>query len=111
MNDQSLDDTQKTLCQDFVNSSEHRFRHPGSKNFLNVSKPSHVLHVSNMCKDVTVQQVQELIDEFQDLSEVKIVNHRTFSIETPDNGGVRTMMLVELQSTLEAVKVLCVLHN
>lgn len=111
MQDQNLDDTQRILCQDFCNSSEHRFRHPGSKNFQNVSKPSPILHISNLSKDVTIEKVDELIDEFQDLSQVQIVNHRIFSIESPENNSVKIMMLVEFENTDQAVKVLCVLHN
>ena len=111
MHEQNLDNTQKTLCQDFCNSSEHRFRHPGSKNFQNVSKPSPILHLSNLNKDVTIEKVQALMDEFQDLQEVKIVNHRVFSIESPDNNSIKIMMLIEFDNLEQAVKVLCVLHN
>lgn len=112
MQEQNLDQIQKILCQDFTYSNEHRFRHPGSKNFQNVSKPSAILHVSNLSKDINIDVMLELIDEFKDLQEVKVMNHRIFSIESPENSNnFKIMMLIEFEDTEQAVKVMCVLHN
>jgi len=54
----------------------------------------------------------ELIDEFKDLQDVKVKNHRIFSIESADNSSqVKIMMLIEFEELEQAVKVMCVLHN
>lgn len=111
MQEQNLDQTQKMLCQDYSNSNEHRFRHPGSKNFQNVSKPSPILHISNLSKDVNLEAVLELMAEFKDLQDVKVINHRIFSIESPENSSIKIMMLLEFQELAQAVRALCVLHN
>lgn len=36
------------LTKDFVNSSLHRFKKPGSKNYQNIYPPSSTLHLSNI---------------------------------------------------------------
>lgn len=93
-------------------SVDHRFRHPGSKNFQNVSKPCCILHLSNLTKDVSFSKVTELMSEFQDLKQCNIVKHRIFSIESPENSqNVKIMMLIEFEHIEQAVKVMCVLHN
>jgi len=106
----NLDDMQRTLCQDYEHSPEHRFRHPGSKNFQNVSKPSPVLHMSNLNQDVTLEKVQDLIDNFQALNDIEIQNHRVFSTSATD-GSSKSMMLMGLANLEQAVRVLAVLHN
>lgn len=93
-------------------SQDHRFRHPGSKNFQNVSKPSGILHFSNLSKEVTFEKVTDLMAEFQDLKYCNIVKHRLFSIESPENSqNIKIMMLIEFEDVEQAVKVMCVLHN
>jgi hypothetical protein len=83
---------------DYTNSNEHRFRHPGSKNFQNVSKPSAILHVSNLGKETGLDMFSDLMDQFKDLQDIKLVNHRVFSIESPENSNnFKIMMLVEFQ--------------
>ena len=56
--------------------------------------------------------MQELIDEFKDLHDVKVINHRIFSIESPENSNnQKVMMLIEFEDLDQAVKAMCVLHN
>ncbi len=36
------------LTKDYINSSLHRFKKPGSKNYQNIYPPSSTLHLSNI---------------------------------------------------------------
>ena len=54
----------------------------------------------------------QLMDEFKDLQDVKVIDHRIFSIESPENSNnFKIMMLIEFEELEQAVKVMCVLHN
>lgn len=41
------------LTKDYTNSTLHRFKKPGSKNYLNIYPPSSTLHLSNIPPSIT----------------------------------------------------------
>ena len=47
------------LTKDFTNSSLHRFKKPGSKNYQNIYPPSATLHLSNIPPQVTEQEIRQ----------------------------------------------------
>ena len=47
------------LTKDFTNSSLHRFKKPGSKNYQNIYPPSATLHLSNIPPNVTEQEIRQ----------------------------------------------------
>ncbi|XP_076805027.1 polypyrimidine tract-binding protein 1-like [Clavelina lepadiformis] len=87
------------LTQDFSNSSLHRFKKPGSKNFQNIFPPSDVLHLSNIPPETTED---DLVEHFNIYGTVK-----AFKFFQKD----RRMALIQMSGLDEAVKCLVMLHN
>ncbi|XP_030049301.1 polypyrimidine tract-binding protein 3-like [Microcaecilia unicolor] len=88
------------LTKDYSNSPLHRFKKPGSKNFLNIFPPSATLHLSNIPPSVTENDLQSLFENSG--STVK-----AFKFFQKD----RKMALIQLGSVEEAILALIDLHN
>ncbi|NXA07373.1 PTBP1 protein, partial [Sapayoa aenigma] len=88
------------LTKDYGNSPLHRFKKPGSKNFLNIYPPSATLHLSNIPPSITEEDLKMLFS---------------------NNGGMvkgfkffqkdRKMALIQMGSVEEAIQSLIELHN
>ncbi|XP_078657077.1 polypyrimidine tract-binding protein 1-like isoform X8 [Branchiostoma floridae x Branchiostoma belcheri] len=88
------------LTKDFTASPLHRFKKPGSKNFLNIYPPSDTLHLSNIPASTTEE---ELIDLFTTTGGAV----QAFKFFAKD----RKMALLKMSSTEEAVHALIKMHN
>ncbi|CAH1242778.1 PTBP1 [Branchiostoma lanceolatum] len=88
------------LTKDFTASPLHRFKKPGSKNFLNIYPPSDTLHLSNIPASTTEE---ELIDLFTSTGGAV----QAFKFFAKD----RKMALLKMSSTEEAVHALIKMHN
>lgn len=51
------------LTRDYTNSPLHRFKKPGSKNYMNIYPPSSTLHLSNIPPNVTEESLAAAFDE------------------------------------------------
>ncbi|XP_039266692.1 polypyrimidine tract-binding protein 3-like isoform X2 [Styela clava] len=87
------------LTQDYTNSSLHRFKKPGSKNFQNIYPPSQVLHLSNIPADITEDFLKEQFSKYGTVKGFKFFQKD------------RRMALIQLMSVEEAVEALVNLHN
>ncbi len=88
------------LTKDYANSSLHRFKKPGSKNYSNIYPPSATLHLSNIPSTV---EEDDLRSAFAAIG----LNVQAFKFFPKD----RKMALVQLASVDEAVIALVKLHN
>ena len=88
------------LTKDYTNSSLHRFKKPGSKNYSNIYPPSATLHLSNIPSTV---EEDDLRSAFLSIG----LNVQAFKFFPKD----RKMALVQLASVDEAVIALVKLHN
>nr|XP_023968336.1 polypyrimidine tract-binding protein 3 isoform X1 [Chrysemys picta bellii] len=88
------------LTKDYSNSPLHRFKKPGSKNFLNIFPPSATLHLSNIPPSVTVDDLKNL---FADTG----CTVKAFKFFQKD----RKMALIQLGTVEEAIQALIELHN
>lgn len=88
------------LTKDFTNSSLHRFKKPGSKNYQNIYPPSATLHLSNIPASV---EETDLKQAFTNIN----ITIQAFKFFPKD----RKMALVQLASSEEAVAALVKLHN
>nr|XP_033785052.1 polypyrimidine tract-binding protein 3-like isoform X2 [Geotrypetes seraphini] len=88
------------LTKDYSNSPLHRFKKPGSKNFLNIFPPSATLHLSNIPPSVTENDLKSLFE-----NSGSTVN--AFKFFQKD----RKMALIQLGSVEEAILALIDLHN
>ncbi|NXX75022.1 PTBP3 protein, partial [Urocolius indicus] len=88
------------LTKDYSNSTLHRFKKPGSKNFHNIFPPSATLHLSNIPPSVTV-------DYLKDLFASTGAAVKAFRFLQKDC----KMALIQLGSVEEAVHALIDLHN
>jgi polypyrimidine tract-binding protein 2 len=88
------------LTKDFTNSSLHRFKKPGSKNYQNIYPPSATLHLSNIPASV---EESDLKQAFQNIN----ITIQAFKFFPKD----RKMALVQLASSEDAVAALVKLHN
>ncbi|KAJ1171750.1 hypothetical protein NDU88_003608 [Pleurodeles waltl] len=94
---EGLDD--QGLTKDFANSPLHRFKKPGSKNFLNIFPPSATLHLSNIPSSVSEEDLRTLF--------------------TNTGGTVKAfkffqdhkMALLQMSTAEEAIQALIDLHN
>ncbi|XP_069497631.1 polypyrimidine tract-binding protein 2 isoform X2 [Ambystoma mexicanum] len=94
---EGLDD--QGLTKDFGNSPLHRFKKPGSKNFLNIFPPSPTLHLSNIPTTVSEDDLRTLF--------------------TNTGGTVKAfkffqdhkMALLQMSTAEEAIQALIDLHN
>ncbi|TRY59130.1 hypothetical protein DNTS_025626 [Danionella cerebrum] len=88
------------LTKDYSGSPLHRFKKPGSKNFLNIFPPSATLHLSNIPPSTT--------DDFlKDLFGSSGYAVKAFKFFLKD----RKMALIQLGSVEEAIQALIHLHN
>lgn len=88
------------LTRDYSQSSLHRFKKPGSKNYQNIYPPSATLHLSNIPSTVSEDDIKEAFTK------------RGFTIKAfkffPKD---RKMALVQLPSIDDAVAALIKMHN
>lgn len=89
----------ENLTNDYTNSSLHRFKKPGSKNYLNIFPPSDVLHLSNIPPEVTEDALKEAFSKHAQVKAFKFFakDHR--------------MALIQLYSIDDAVTCLIMMHN
>jgi len=85
------------LTKDFTNSSLHRFKKPGSKNYQNIYPPSSTLHLSNIPPNVTE-------DEIKNAFTAAAFVPQAFKFFPKD----RKMALIQLGNVEEAVAALIV---
>jgi polypyrimidine tract-binding protein 2 len=88
------------LTKDFINSSLHRFKKPGSKNYQNIYPPSSTLHLSNIPPNVSEEEIK---NSFTAAAFVP----QAFKFFPKD----RKMALIQLGSVEEAVAALIKMHN
>ncbi|XP_022657533.1 polypyrimidine tract-binding protein 3-like isoform X2 [Varroa destructor] len=89
------------LTKDYISSSLHRFKKPGSKNYQNIYPPSATLHLSNIPPTCSEEQIRE---SFTSLGCGNIVAFKFFPKD-------RKMALLQLPSIEEAVIALIKMHN
>uniref|UniRef100_A0A3Q0S281 Polypyrimidine tract binding protein 2b n=1 Tax=Amphilophus citrinellus TaxID=61819 RepID=A0A3Q0S281_AMPCI len=92
-----LDD--QGLTKDFANSSLHRFKKPGSKNFQNIFPPSATLHLSNIPQDVTEDDLRLLF------------SNTGGTVKAFKFFQDRKMALIQMSTVEEAIQALIDLHN
>ncbi|XP_026472617.1 polypyrimidine tract-binding protein 1 [Ctenocephalides felis] len=88
------------LTRDYSQSTLHRFKKPGSKNYQNIYPPSATLHLSNIPSTVTEEEIREAF----------VRNNfpiKAFKFFPKD----RKMALLQLGSVEEAVAALIKMHN
>ncbi|KAL7667945.1 hypothetical protein ACOME3_008668 [Neoechinorhynchus agilis] len=65
LNIQRVKDTDNPeLTKDFEDSSLHRFKKPGSKNYMNIFPPNPSLHLSNLSDEVTEEEIKTLFSKY-----------------------------------------------
>ncbi|KAG8185080.1 hypothetical protein JTE90_029695 [Oedothorax gibbosus] len=89
------------LTKDYGSSPLHRFKKPGSKNYLNIYAPSATLHLSNIPPSVTEEQIKQAFIEEAGGSVV------AFKFFPKD----RKMALIQMGSIEEAIIALIKMHN
>nr|XP_006815130.1 PREDICTED: polypyrimidine tract-binding protein 1-like isoform X2 [Saccoglossus kowalevskii] len=87
------------LTKDFQSSPLHRFKKPGSKNFMNIYPPSATLHLSNIPPNVTEQDITSAFTRHGSVSAFKFFQKD------------RKMALIQMDSIEEAVTALVAMHN
>ncbi|RVE59114.1 hypothetical protein OJAV_G00201430 [Oryzias javanicus] len=92
-----LDD--QGLTKDFTNSSLHRFKKPGSKNFQNIFPPSATLHLSNVPQDVAEEDLRLLF------------SNTGGTVKAFKFFQDRKMALIQMATVEEAIQALIDLHN
>jgi len=90
---------QENLTQDYSSSPLHRFKKPGSKNYLNIFPPSDVLHLSNIPPEVSEEALKEAFGKHAQV--------KAFKFFAKD----RRMALIQLHSIDDAVMCLILMHN
>ncbi|GIX77498.1 polypyrimidine tract-binding protein 1 [Caerostris extrusa] len=90
------------LTKDYSSSPLHRFKKPGSKNYLNIYAPSATLHLSNIPPSVTEEQIKQA---FIDEAGVTVIGFKFFRKKD------RKMALIQMNSIEEAVIALIKMHN
>ncbi|KAK0176186.1 hypothetical protein PV328_000345 [Microctonus aethiopoides] len=88
------------LTKDYTNSTLHRFKKPGSKNYQNIYPPSATLHLSNIPATVTEDEIK---DAFTQNGFVV----KAFKFFPKD----RKMALIQMPSMDDAVAALIKMHN
>ncbi|XP_063962772.1 polypyrimidine tract-binding protein 1-like isoform X2 [Lytechinus pictus] len=87
------------LTKDFSTSPLHRFKKPGSKNFLNIYPPSSTLHLSNIPPTVDEETLKEAFTQHG-----TVANFKFFPKD-------RKMALLQMGSVEEAIHGLIAMHN
>ncbi|XP_050452666.1 polypyrimidine tract-binding protein 1 isoform X3 [Cataglyphis hispanica] len=88
------------LTKDYTNSTLHRFKKPGSKNYQNIYPPSATLHLSNI--PATVAE-----DEIKDAFTKNGFTVKAFKFFPKD----RKMALIQMPNMDDAVAALIKMHN
>ncbi|XP_056151197.1 polypyrimidine tract-binding protein 1a isoform X2 [Lampris incognitus] len=88
------------LTKDYSNSSLHRFKKPGSKNYSNIFPPSATLHLSNIPPSVVE-------DDLKGLFVSSGATVKAFKFFMKD----RKMALIQMASVEEAIESLIEFHN
>lgn len=88
------------LTKDYSHSTLHRFKKPGSKNYLNIYAPSSTLHLSNIPPNVTATSLQESFKEAG-------YDVKAFKFFPKDH----KMALMQLGDCEEAIDALIKMHN
>ncbi|KAI6228196.1 Protein CBR-PTB-1 [Aphelenchoides besseyi] len=94
------EDVQSNLTRDYQNSALHRFKKPGSKNYLNIYPPSSTLHLSNIPPSITEEFLKSAFIE-------KGFNVKEFQFFQRDH----KMALLQLDDVETAIDALIVMHN
>ncbi|XP_074593159.1 polypyrimidine tract-binding protein 1-like isoform X2 [Brevipalpus obovatus] len=89
------------LTKDYTNSSLHRFKKPGSRNYQNIYPPSSTLHLSNIPLSSDEDDIKK---SFEQVSGVQVINFKFFPKD-------RKMALIQLASIEDAVHALIKMHN
>jgi len=89
------------LTKDYSNSSLHRFKKPGSKNYGNIYPPSATLHLSNIPQGVTEDDIRSA---FARETSCQVIAFKFFPKD-------RKMALIQLQSIDDAIQALIAMHN
>uniref|UniRef100_A0A1A7XNM1 Polypyrimidine tract binding protein 2a n=2 Tax=Iconisemion striatum TaxID=60296 RepID=A0A1A7XNM1_9TELE len=87
------------LTKDYTNSSLHRFKKPGSKNFQNIFPPSATLHLSNIPQNVTEDDLELLF------------TNTGGTVKAFKFFQDRKMALIQMSTVEEATQALIDLHN
>ncbi|KAL0277871.1 UNVERIFIED_CONTAM: hypothetical protein PYX00_004998 [Menopon gallinae] len=88
------------LTKDYSNSSLHRFKKPGSKNYQNIYPPSSTLHLSNIPPTVSEEDIKEAFEK----AGFQVKGFKFFPAD-------RKMALLQLESVDDAVIALIKMHN
>jgi len=89
------------LTKDFVNSPLHRFKIPGSRNYLNIYPPSNTLHISNI---PAIVDESHLSKAFKEQCGFDFTSFKFFPKD-------RKMALMKFGSTEHATIALIKMHN
>ncbi|XP_020284701.1 polypyrimidine tract-binding protein 1 isoform X3 [Pseudomyrmex gracilis] len=88
------------LTKDYTNSTLHRFKKPGSKNYQNIYPPSATLHLSNIPATVAEEEIKEAFTK----NGFTVKNFKFFPKD-------RKMALIQLPNMDDAVAALIKMHN
>jgi polypyrimidine tract-binding protein 1 len=88
------------LTRDYSNSPLHRFKKPGSKNYLNIYPPSSTLHLSNIPPNITEEFLTQAFEE-------KGFSVKEFKFFQRDH----KMALLNLDDVETAINALIEMHN
>jgi len=92
-------ETENHYMGDYMNSTEHRYKFVGSKNYSNIVAPSRVLHLSNLCADKDEGFYFDLFKKFGYVKKFIFLK------------GDEKMALMEMSTLAEAVNILINFHN
>ncbi|CAD5210239.1 unnamed protein product [Bursaphelenchus okinawaensis] len=88
------------LTRDYTNSPLHRFKKPGSKNYMNIYPPSSTLHLSNIPPNITLEFLKGAFEE----NGFVVKDFQFFQRD-------HKMALVQLDDVESAIQALVVMHN
>ncbi|XP_067214972.1 polypyrimidine tract-binding protein 2 isoform X5 [Linepithema humile] len=88
------------LTKDYTNSTLHRFKKPGSKNYQNIYPPSATLHLSNIPATVAEEEIKEAFTK-------NGFTVKAFKFFPKD----RKMALIQMPNMDDAVAALIKMHN
>uniref|UniRef100_A0A914PWG3 RRM domain-containing protein n=1 Tax=Panagrolaimus davidi TaxID=227884 RepID=A0A914PWG3_9BILA len=88
------------LTRDYTNSTLHRFKKPGSKNYMNIYPPSNTLHLSNIPPNTSEEFLKKAFED----KKFNIVEFKFFQRD-------HKMALVQLADAEQAINALIELHN
>lgn len=89
------------LTKDFTNSPLHRFKFPGSRNYMNIYPPSNTLHISNIPATIGVDDIRKA---FADACGFEYSSFKFFPKD-------RKMALMKFNSIEQATIALIKMHN